>query len=83
MNDYRSLGMKLAALLGVVALLGGCAAASVALSKKDLDVQANTCTAIFVDPVGKGQRTVDVEGASGVLEFDRRALSSSSRTSSR
>jgi hypothetical protein len=76
MNDYRPLGMKLAALLGIVALLGGCAAASVALSKKDLEVQSKTSTAIFVDPVGKDKRTVYVEVRSGVQEFDRRALSS-------
>lgn len=76
MNHYRSLGTKLAALLGIVALLGGCAAASVALSKKDLDVQSKTSTAIFVDPVAKDKRTVYVEVRSGVQEFDRRALSS-------
>ena len=71
-----SLATRLAGLAGVVALLGGCAAASVALSKKDLDVQAKTSTAIFVEPVARERRTVYVEVRSGVPEFDRRALSS-------
>lgn len=73
---FRIIATRLAALLGVVALLGGCAAASVALSKKDLDVQAKTSTAIFVDPAPRDRRTVYVEVRSGVPEFDRRALSS-------
>jgi hypothetical protein len=67
--------LKLAALLTVVVVLGGCAAASVALSKKDLDVQTKTSTAIFVDAVPRAQRSVYVEVRSGVQEFDRRALS--------
>jgi hypothetical protein len=71
---------KLASLLAVVVALGGCAAASVALSKKDLDVQTKTSTAIFVDPIAKNQRTIYVEIRSGVQEFDRRAFSSYLKT---
>jgi Enterobacterial TraT complement resistance protein len=61
--------------LGVIVALAGCAATSVALSKKDLDVQTKTSTAIFVDPVPPAERTVYVEVRSGVAEFDRRAFS--------
>lgn len=55
--------------------LAGCAATSVALSKKDLEVQTKTSTAIFVDPVPAAERTVYVEVRSGVQEFDRRSFS--------
>jgi hypothetical protein len=58
----------------VVVVLGGCAAASVAMSKKDLNVQTKTSSAIFVDTVPRVDRTVFVEVRSGVAEFDRRAL---------
>lgn len=53
------------------ALLTGCAATEVALTKKDLDVQTKTSTAIFVDPVSPEKRTVYVDVKSGVQEFDR------------
>ena len=58
--------------VSVVVLLGGCAATQVALSKKDLDVQARTSTAVFVDPVPREQRTIYLDVKSGVMEFDRR-----------
>jgi hypothetical protein len=61
--------------LSVVLSIAGCAATSVALSKKDLAVQTKTSTAIFVDPVPPAERTVYVEVRSGVSEFDRRAFS--------
>ncbi len=57
--------------VSVIALLGGCAATQVALSKKDLDVQARTSTAIFVDPVPREKRTIYLEIKSGVMEFNR------------
>ncbi len=66
--------LKFAAILSLVALLGGCAASQVALSKKDLDVQSRTSTAIFVDPVAKEKRTIYLDIKSGVMEFDRRAF---------
>jgi hypothetical protein len=56
-------------------LLGGCAATSVAIGKKDLDVQAKTSTAVFIDPVSRDRRTVYLDVRSGVMEFDRRAFS--------
>ncbi len=65
---------RLASILSIVALLGGCAAASVAISKKDLEVQTKTSTAIFVDPVARNERTLFVDIRSGVQEFDRRAF---------
>lgn len=75
MTRNRAGAGTLAGLFTMLALLGGCAATSVALSKKDLDVQSKTSTAIFVDPVSKERRSVYVEVRSGVQEFDRRALS--------
>jgi hypothetical protein len=54
--------------------LVGCAATSVALSKKDLDVQTRTSTSIFVDPVSAEKRTIFLDIRSGVMEFDRRAF---------
>jgi hypothetical protein len=77
---FRSSTVRVVGLLSVAALLGGCAAASVALSKKDLEVQTKTSTAIFVDPVAKNKRTIYVEVRSGVQEFDRRAFSSYIKT---
>lgn len=58
----------------VIAFLSGCAATQVAISKRDLDVQTKTSTAIFVDPVKRNKRTVYLEIRSGVMEFDRRAF---------
>ncbi len=55
----------------VISVLGGCAATQVAISKKDLDVQARTSTAIFVDPVSREKRTIYLEIKSGVMEFNR------------
>lgn len=66
--------LKLIAALGLVAGLGGCAATQVALSKKDLDVQARTSSAVFVDPVPRAKRTIYLDIKSGVMEFDRRAF---------
>ena len=59
--------------VAVIALtLGGCAATQTMLAKKDLDVQARTSTAIFVDLVSKDKRTIYLDVKSGVMEFDRR-----------
>lgn len=58
--------------VSIVVFLGGCAAAQVAMSKKDLDVQARTSTAIFVDAVPREKRTIYLDIKSGVMEFDRR-----------
>jgi hypothetical protein len=67
---------KLLSIALVVGTLGGCAATQVALSKKDLDVQARTSTAIFVDAVPKEKRTIFLDVKSGVMEFDRKAFKS-------
>jgi hypothetical protein len=66
---------RVAALATAAVLLGGCAAATVSLSHKDLDVQTRTSTAVFVDPVAKPQRTVYLNVRSGVADFDRRTFS--------
>ncbi len=66
--------MKLLVVSYCLITLGGCAAASVALSKKDLDVQTKTSTAIFVDPVAREKRTIYLDVRSGVMEFDRNSF---------
>jgi len=58
----------------LLAFLAGCAATQVAISKKNLDVQTKTSTAIFVDDVSRDKRTIYVNVRSGVMEFDRRAF---------
>ncbi|MBV1908168.1 MAG: complement resistance protein TraT [Kangiellaceae bacterium] len=58
----------------MLSILFGCAATTTLLSKKDLDVQTRTSTAIFVDPVAKNKRTIYVDVRSGVMEFDRNAF---------
>lgn len=62
---------KTCAGLLMAALLQSCAATHTAISKRELDVQARTSTAIFVDPVPKAKRTVYLDIRSGVMEFDR------------
>lgn len=74
MNFVPRYVVKLSGLAAVLVLLGGCAATTVALSKKNLDVQTKTSTAIFVDPVPRPDRTVYVEVRSAVAEFDRHAF---------
>ncbi len=74
-NSFRLLRLC-AALSIVVAVLSGCAAASISIAKRDLAVQTKTSTAIFVDPVSPAERTLYVEVRSGVSEFDRQAFSS-------
>lgn len=65
-------GLRLSIAIATVAsFLTGCAATEVALTKKDLDVQTKTSTAIFVDPVSPEKRTIYVDVKSGVQEFDR------------
>jgi len=58
----------------ILSVMLGCAATSTLLSKKDLDVQTRTSTAIFVDAVAKDKRTIYVDIRSGVMEFDRNAF---------
>lgn len=55
-------------------ILSSCAATHVALSKRELDVQARTSNAIFVEPVSQDKRTVYLDVKSGVMEFDRNAF---------
>lgn len=74
MKNYLYRIKMVIALVSTVSILGGCAAAQVAVSKKELDVQTKTSTSIFVDPVAKSKRKVYLEVRSGVMEFDRRAF---------
>ncbi|MET0377945.1 MAG: complement resistance protein TraT [Spongiibacteraceae bacterium] len=70
---------RLAVILTLAITLGGCAATEVALSKKNLEVQARTSTSIFVDPVPREKRTIYLDVKSGVMEFDRRAFKTFTR----
>ncbi|MBL8529157.1 MAG: complement resistance protein TraT [Burkholderiales bacterium] len=63
---------RLLATTTAAVVLAGCAATHTMIAKKDLDVQARTSTAIFVDPVAKERRTIYLDVKSGVMEFDRR-----------
>ena len=74
MNTINSRMAALVSMLAVTSILGGCAATYTSIAKKDLDVQARTSTAVFVDPVAKEKRTVYLDVKSGVMEFDRRAF---------
>lgn len=60
---------------GLVVALGGCAAVNTSVAKRNLDVQTKISTSIFVDPVKRELRTVYVDIRSGVMEFDRNAMS--------
>ncbi len=44
--------------LSVVALLSGCAATQMAISKRNLDVQTKMSNTVFLDPVAENQRTM-------------------------
>lgn len=66
--------LRFASLSLIAIILGGCAATEVAISKRDLDVQARTSTAVFVDPVAREKRTIYLDVKSGVMEFDRRSF---------
>ena len=55
-------------------LASGCAAIQTSVAKRNLDVQTKVSTAVFVDAVKKGKRTVYVDIRSSVMEFDRRKL---------
>lgn len=61
---------------GILALaltiIQGCQATRTAISKRNLDVQTRTSTAVFVDPVPKNKRLVYLNIRSSVLEFDRK-----------
>lgn len=63
---------RIAGIVVVGFTLTGCAATHTMLAKKDLDVQARTSTAVFVDPVAKAKRTIYLDVKSGVMEFDRK-----------
>lgn len=59
--------------IGLIAVyLSGCSALHTSISKRNLDVQTKTSTAIFVDAVEREHRTIYVDIRSGVMEFDRR-----------
>ena len=59
----------------VITVLSGCAAVNTSIAKRNLDVQTKISTAVFVDPVKRAKRTVYVDIRSGVMEFDRNAMS--------
>lgn len=51
----------LLSVLGVLALLSGCAAIHTSIAKKDLDVQTKMSDTIFLDPVGPAKKIVFVQ----------------------
>jgi hypothetical protein len=70
MNSGRLRRATLA--LGLALLLGGCAATTTAISKRNLDVQTKMTETIFLDPVPAAQRTVfvQVRNTSDKPDFD-------------
>lgn len=63
--------LKKLVIISAFSFLCSCAATSIMISKRELDVQTKTSHAIFVAPVAKNARTVYLEMRSGVQEFDR------------
>lgn len=53
-----SMVVKGVAALGLMAMVGGCAATHTAISKSDLDVQSKMTDTIFLDPVPPSRQTV-------------------------
>lgn len=72
---------RLLAVGTVILSVSGCAALQTSVAKRNLDVQAKTSTAIFVDAVKRENRTVYVDIRSGVMEFDRSAFKKSVESS--
>jgi hypothetical protein len=70
MNSGRLRRATLA--LGLALLLGGCAATTTAISKRNLDVQTKMTETIFLDPVPAAERTVfvQVRNTSDKPDFD-------------
>ena len=50
--------LKIVCILGVFTLLGGCGATHTAINKRNLDVQTQMSSTIFLDPVTSDKRTV-------------------------
>ncbi len=62
---------RMVAISAIAIYLSGCSALHTSISKRNLDVQAKTSTAIFIDAVEREHRTVYLSIQSGVMEFDR------------
>ncbi len=77
--DMRWTRVAIAA--GIILTLGGCAAVGTSVAKRNLDVQTKISSAVFVDAVKRNHRTLYVNIRSGVLEFDRNAMSRAVRES--
>ncbi len=73
MFNYKN-SARLVSISVIAVYLSGCSALHTSISKRNLDVQAKTSTAIFVDAVEREHRTIYVEVRSGVMEFDRRSF---------
>ncbi|PCI42248.1 MAG: conjugal transfer protein TraT [Proteobacteria bacterium] len=54
-------GVKLLAVVCLLALFSGCAATQTAISKRNLDVQSKMSATVFLDPVAESKRTVFVQ----------------------
>jgi len=66
--------VRVVSISAIVIYLSGCSALHTSIAKRNLDVQAKTSTAIFVDPVEREHRTIYLQVRSGVMEFDRRSF---------
>lgn len=71
MFNFKNI-VRLSSISIIAIYLSGCAALHTSIAKSDLDVQARTSAAIFVDAVEREHRTIYFEVRSGVMEFDRR-----------
>lgn len=60
MQRIKTLGVILSVSVSL-SLLGGCAAVTTAISKRNLDVQTKMSSSIFLDPVSPSERTVFVD----------------------
>jgi outer membrane lipoprotein SlyB len=61
MRMPHALSLRTASLLALVLFVSGCAAATTAIGKRDLDVQTRMTNTIFLDPVAPDRRTVYVQ----------------------
>ena len=71
MNNLKNI-LHISFICAAAISLSACSALHTSISKRNLDVQSKTSTAIFVDAVERQYRTVYVSIHSGVQEFNRK-----------
>jgi len=60
-NQTIATGLRVGVLLGLLAMVSGCAATQTAISKRNLDVQTKMSATVFLDPVAPDEQTVYVQ----------------------